>query len=88
MGGRKRWDLVGPEGKVMPLFEFKCEPCDIKIELIQKAGDHPPLCCKCMGRMAKQVSRASFILKGGGWYKDGYSSSPSGNDTNEKQGDR
>ena len=62
----------------MPLFEFKCEPCDIKIELIQKAGDHPPLCCKCMGRMAKQVSRSSFILKGGGWYKDGYSSPSEG----------
>ena len=72
----------------MPLFEFKCKNCDIKIELIQKAVDHPPLCCKCMGRIAKQVSRSSFILKGGGWYKDGYSSSPSGNDTNEKQGDR
>jgi predicted nucleic acid-binding Zn ribbon protein len=31
-------------------------------------------CDKCGGRLEKLVSRTAFVLKGGGWYNEGYSS--------------
>ena len=57
----------------MPLYEYACSPCGEVTELIQKHGDPPPLCPTCKTRMAKKVSSSNFALKGGGWYKDGYS---------------
>ena len=51
--------------------------CDTRIvERLQKVSDPPPeQCPECGGKMAKIMSRNSFQLKGGGWYKDLYSSS-------------
>lgn len=42
--------------------------------MIQKISD-PPLtrCPACGGNLEKKISATSFQLKGGGWYKDGYS---------------
>ena len=37
----------------------------------------------CGGKCKKLVSKGSFALKGGGWYKDGYVS-PSKSDKDEK----
>jgi len=58
----------------MPIYEYKCEKCGSHIEVLQKVND-PPLkrCKKCRGRLEKVVSRASFQLKGSGWYKTDYS---------------
>ena len=39
------------------------------------AGAPPDACPECGGKMAKIMSRNSFQLKGGGWYRDLYSSS-------------
>ena len=45
-------------------------------------NDPAPLCPKCcwnpakdgkQERMTKKISKMSFDLKGGGWFKDGYS---------------
>ena len=71
----------------MPLYEYRCRSCDRTIEVLQKLADRPLRKCKeCSGRLDKLVSRASFQLRGGGWYADGYgknskssSSSSSGN---------
>ena len=60
----------------MPIYEFVCENCGRIVERLQKVTDPPPESCpECGGKMAKIMSRNSFQLKGGGWYKDLYSSS-------------
>lgn len=62
----------------MPIYEFVCEACGRLVERLQKVSDPPPEGCpECNGKMAKIMSRNSFQLKGGGWYKDLYSSSKS-----------
>jgi putative FmdB family regulatory protein len=62
----------------MPIYEFVCEACGNIVERLQKLSDPPPECCpECGGKMAKIMSRNSFQLKGGGWYRDLYGSSSS-----------
>src|SRR5205823_3335667 len=59
----------------VPIYEFVCESCGRLVERLQKVSDPPPDACpECGGKMAKMMSRTSFHLKGGGWYKDLYSS--------------
>ncbi len=62
----------------MPIYEYACEKCGTKIDVLQKMDDPAPAECEqCheKGTMARQVSRTSFVLKGGGWYSDLYGSS-------------
>lgn len=62
----------------MPTYEYLCTDCANQWEEIQKISE-PALevCPKCGKTTAKrQISGGSFILKGGGWYADLYSSSP------------
>ena len=57
----------------MPVYEYRCDACNIQFELRQKFSDPPAdKCPKCGGAVRKLVSAASFSLKGGGWYGDGY----------------
>jgi putative FmdB family regulatory protein len=66
----------------MPIYEFVCESCGRIVERLQKLTDPPPEACpECGGKMAKIMSRNSFQLKGGGWYRDLYSSSGSASTT-------
>ncbi len=59
----------------MPIYEFVCESCGRLEEHLQRLSDPPPAACpECQGKMAKIMSRNSFQLKGGGWYKDLYGS--------------
>ena len=57
----------------MPLYEYRCEGCDSKLERLSGFTDAPPPCPLCPGQMKKQISQCSFQLKGRGWYKDAYS---------------
>ncbi|MBI4125047.1 MAG: zinc ribbon domain-containing protein [Deltaproteobacteria bacterium] len=61
----------------MPLYEYHCAACQKDHEIIQKFSD-PPLtvCPACGGKLEKKLSLSAFQLKGGGWYKDGYSTPP------------
>lgn len=57
----------------MPLYEYKCQECDLVFEARQKFSDAPLTECKeCNGKVEKLISGASFALKGGGWYQQGY----------------
>jgi putative FmdB family regulatory protein len=57
----------------MPVYEYRCDACNIQFELRQKFSDPPAdKCHTCGGTVRKMVSAASFSLKGGGWYGDGY----------------
>ena len=60
----------------MPIYEYKCDPCDRTVERLSKHGASAPACHDCASPMKKLVSRSSFALKGGGWYKDGYGLRP------------
>lgn len=62
----------------MPTYEYVCTDCANQWEEVQKISAPPVEACpKCGKSTAKrQISGGNFILKGGGWYADLYSSSP------------
>jgi putative FmdB family regulatory protein len=63
----------------MPVYEYICKGCDHEFERQQRISDRPIRKCPACGAMkAKRlISRTSFVLKGGGWHSDLYSSSRS-----------
>jgi putative FmdB family regulatory protein len=64
----------------MPTYEYSCAKCGHEFEREQRITEEPIRRCP-KGRSLKakrMISTTSFILKGGGWYSDLYSSS-SGN---------
>lgn len=59
----------------MPIYEYQCKDCKKTFEVFQKITDEPLTKCKdCGGKISRLISETSFSLKGGGWYKDGYTS--------------
>ncbi|MBI2027746.1 MAG: zinc ribbon domain-containing protein [Deltaproteobacteria bacterium] len=60
----------------MPIYEFECLGCHkvSEVFLYRKDEAAPDTCQHCGGKLKKLVSQAAFHLKGGGWYKDLYSS--------------
>ncbi len=60
----------------VPTYEYVCSECGNAWEEIQKISEAPlETCPKCGKPSAKrQISGGTFILKGGGWYADAYSS--------------
>ena len=63
----------------MPLYEYQCEKCAHRFEVIQKFSD--PLvsnCPKCDGAVTKLVSSPAIQFKGTGWYITDYARKPSG----------
>jgi len=64
----------------MPIYEYECSQCHQTSDALQKVNDPAPETCpRCGARntLSRLVSRTSFVLKGGGWYADLYSSSKS-----------
>ena len=62
----------------MPIYLYECETCGYKTkEILSFSNSEKYLqtaCPKCLTKsFKKKVSKTSFILKGKGWYKDGYS---------------
>ena len=60
----------------MPIYEYMCEKCSHEFEREQRITDDPVKTCpECRSRRVKKlISQTSFVLKGGGWYSDLYSS--------------
>ena len=58
----------------MPLYEFQCDECGHRFEIIQqKFSDPPPAACpQCGGTVRKLVSSPAFQFKGSGWYVTDY----------------
>ena len=54
----------------MPIYAYKCASCGFAKDVLQKMSDAPLTVCPSCGqpRFAKQVTAASFQLKGSGWY--------------------
>jgi putative FmdB family regulatory protein len=70
----------------MPIYEYACEKCDREFEAEQRITDDPiKTCPHCKSKKIKRlISRTSFVLKGGGWYSDLYSSSGAKDDKGDK----
>ena len=57
----------------MPLYEYQCDACGHRFEVIQKSSDSPSgMCPKCGGAVHKLQSAPAFQFKGSGWYVTDY----------------
>ena len=58
----------------MPLYEYRCEACGERFEVIQKFSDPAPEACeKCgKGPVLRQQSSPAIQFKGSGWYITDY----------------
>lgn len=75
----------------MPLYEYGCDACGHTLEIQQKLSEEPLRTCPSCGKdeLHKIISATSFVLKGGGWYKDGYGSTQGKlQRTDNQRGDR
>ena len=60
----------------MPTYEYECKKCGKHFEYFQSMSEPKKTECEeCKGELERLISPSGFILKGGGWYKDLYSSS-------------
>jgi putative FmdB family regulatory protein len=75
----------------MPLYEYECEACGKRFEIIQKFSDAPPDTCRVCGKgpVRRLMSSPAIQFKGTGWYitdysQKGKSSSESGSSSDTK----
>lgn len=62
----------------MPIYEYEC-PTHGRFEVQQRITESALTTCtqnECGEPVRKLISSTSFSLKGGGWFADGYSSTP------------
>ena len=78
----------------MPTYEYRCNQCGHELEAFQKITEPAlKLCPACnQEKLERLISGGNFVLKGGGWGKDLYSSSSapsaSGKSSDAKQADK
>lgn len=57
----------------MPLYEYQCDSCGHRFELIQKFSDPPTGACPvCPGTVRRLLSSPAIQFKGSGWYITDY----------------
>lgn len=59
----------------MPLYEYRCEACGAQEEALESFSaptEHACAVCGAPAGMHRQLSKAGFVLAGGGWYDSGY----------------
>ena len=57
----------------MPLYEYQCEACHHRFEVIQKYSDpRIEACPRCAGRVQKLLSSPAIQFRGSGWYITDY----------------
>src|SRR5580704_10023150 len=63
----------------MPIYEYKCESCGKKFEVLQKFSDEPLLIHpECGGKVDKLISTSALQFKGSGWYVNDYAKGATG----------
>ena len=78
----------------MPLYEYQCDSCGHRFEVIQKYSDAPVEACpSCPGTVRRLLSSPAIQFKGSGWYitdyarKGGTGGTSSGSTAGEKTPD-
>ena len=58
----------------MPLYEYRCEACEHRFEVIRRFSDPPLAVCTACGQgpVVKLLSSPAFQFKGTGWYITDY----------------
>jgi putative FmdB family regulatory protein len=57
----------------MPIYEYVCQACGKKTEIIQRMGERPlKICPHCGGKLRKAASAPAIRFKGTGWYVTDY----------------
>lgn len=66
----------------MPLYEYQCDACGTRFELIRKFSDPPLEVCPTCGKgpVQKLISSPAFQFKGSGWYITDYARKSAGGD--------
>ena len=72
----------------MPLYEYQCEACSHRFEVIQKFSDAPlEVCPQCGGVVRKLLSSPAIQFKGSGWYITDYAGGRSSAASSTNAGD-
>ncbi|MGH8581162.1 MAG: FmdB family zinc ribbon protein [Gammaproteobacteria bacterium] len=71
----------------MPIYEYECDHCGERIEIIQRMGDLPKTECPACHThsLRKLVSAAGFRLKGTGWYETDFKTQPKKTKVSQKE---
>ena len=58
----------------MPLYEYECEACSTRFEILQKFSDPSPDACPQCGKgpVRRLLSSPAIQFKGSGWYVTDY----------------
>jgi putative FmdB family regulatory protein len=56
----------------MPLYEYECDACQHRFEILQRISDPVKQCPKCGGAVHKLQSAPAIQFKGTGWYVTDY----------------
>src|SRR4051812_19018143 len=74
----------------MPIYEYECEACGNRFELIQKFSDPlVEICPKCGERKVhKLLSSPAIKFKGTGWYITDYAKKGGGDSESSKSGEK
>ncbi len=70
----------------MPLYEYQCEACGKRFEVIQKKYSDAPVetCTKCgKGPVRQLLSSPAIQFKGSGWYITDYAKKGRGSESSE-----
>jgi putative FmdB family regulatory protein len=71
----------------MPLYEYQCEACGHRFEVIQKFSDAPiETCQRCSGVVRKLLSSPAIQFKGSGWYITDYARAGKSGDSGQPSG--
>jgi putative FmdB family regulatory protein len=73
----------------MPLYEYECEACGKRFEIIQKFSDAPPDTCRvcAKGPVRRLMSSPAIQFKGSGWYITDYSQKGKPTESSTTSGD-
>lgn len=63
----------------MPIYEYECQSCGKRTEVIQRMDDAPLAACpQCGGEVKKLLSAPAVQFKGSGWYVTDYAGKKGG----------
>ena len=72
----------------MPLYEYECDACGKRFEIIQKFSDPAPDACRVCGKgpVHRLMSSPAIQFKGTGWYITDYAKKSGGGEASGSSG--